>query len=142
MNGEKNYTDAKIGAGIAGYCISKTSANKKLAWAFLRYLLSREGQQAMALHGLNLASIRKDLSDPKVANWGKGYENLNLEAYTWGSEYKMCPEFFKYAPIAAKKSIDTAVRELFNDGTNMKLTIDKAISNCKKAIDDAFAEAE
>ena len=54
----------------------------------------------------------------------------------------MCPEFFKYAPIAAKKSIDTAVRELFNDGTNMKLTIDKAISNCKKAIDDAFAEAE
>ena len=142
VNGEKNYTDAKIGAGIAGYCISKTSANKKLAWAFLRYLLSREGQQTMALHGLNLASIRKDLSDPKVANWGKGYENLNLEAYTWGSEYKMCPEFFKYAPIAAKKSIDTAVRELFNDGTNMKLTIDKAISNCKKAIDDAFAEAE
>lgn len=141
VNGEKDYSAAKIGAGIAGYCISRTSANKAVAWAFLRYLLSNKGQQAMALNGLNLASIRKDLSDPKVANWGKGFENLNLEAYTWGSQYKVCPEFFKYAPISAKKGIDTAVRELFNDGTNMKLTVDKAVSNCKKAIDNALSDA-
>ena len=140
-DGTKDYSNAKIGAGIAGYCISKTSANKSLAWAFLRYLLSNEGQQEMALNGLNLASIRKDLSDPKVANWGKGYESFNLEAYTWGSQYKMCPDFFKYAPIAAKKGMDIAICELFNDGTNMKISIAKAISNCKEAIDSALNEA-
>ena len=70
--GAKDYSKAKIGAGIAGYCISRTSSNKSLAWAFLRYLLSKGGQQEMALNGLNLASIRKDLTDPKTANWGKG----------------------------------------------------------------------
>lgn len=140
--GAKDYSKAKIGAGIAGYCISRTSSNKSLAWAFLRYLLSKGGQQEMALNGLNLASIRKDLTDPKTANWGKGYDALNLEAYTWGSEYKMSPEFFQYTKIGAKKGIDTAIKELFVDGTNMKVTVDKAISNCKNAIDVAISSAQ
>ena len=141
-NGVKNYDNAKIGAGVAGYSISKTSANKAIAWAFLRYLLSRDGQQEMALNGLNLASIRKDLADPKTANWGSGYENLNLEAYTWGSQYKMSADFFQYTKIGAKKGIDTALKELFNDGTNMKISVDKAISNCKNAIDVAIQSAQ
>jgi len=64
----KDYSNAKIGAGIAGYCISKTSQNKNLAWQFLLSLLSKDGQQNMANNGLNLASIRKDLSNPTVAN--------------------------------------------------------------------------
>ena len=139
-NGEKDYSNAKIGAGIAGYCITKPSKNKDLAWAFLRHLLSKDGQQNMALNGLNLASIRKDLSDPATANWGKGYEKFNLAAYTWGSEYKMSPTFFEYAPIKAKTAIDKAVTDLFVDGTNMKKSIKEAIASCKKAIDDAMAD--
>ena len=94
----------------------------------------------MALNGLNLASIRKDLSDPAVANWGKGYENFNLAAYTWGSQYKTSPSFFEYAPIKAKTAIDKALTDLFVDGTNMKKTTQEAIASCKKAIDDAMAD--
>ncbi|MDY2880513.1 MAG: extracellular solute-binding protein [Candidatus Borkfalkiaceae bacterium] len=139
-DGTTDYSNAKIGAGIAGYCITKTSQNKDISWAFLCHLLSKEGQQNMALNGLNLASIRKDLSDPAVANWGKGYENFNLEAYTWGSQYKTSPSFFEYAPIKAKTAIDKALTDLFVDGTNMKKTTQEAIASCKKAIDDAMAD--
>lgn len=136
-DGTKDYSNAKIGAGIAGYCITKTSKNKDTAWAFLRYLLSKDGQQAMALSGLNLASIRKDLSDPTTANWGSGYENFNLSAYTYGSQYKVAPRFFEYSPISKKTDIDKAVTDLFVDGTNMKITLAKAIENCKKSLEDA-----
>ena len=54
----------------------------------------------------------------------------------------MSPEFFQYTKIGAKKGIDTAIKELFVDGTNMKVTVDKAISNCKSAIDVAISSAQ
>ena len=123
----------KIGSGIAGYCISKFSQNKDLCWQFLNYMLSYEGQQRMGENGLNLASIRKDLSDHTKANWGKGYESLNLSAYLYGSEYKLDSSFLSRAPIEAKPDITTAITDLFANVCNPN----KDLAGClETAIDD------
>ncbi len=129
-----------IGAGIAGYGITKASKNKDVAWLFLSYLLSYEGQQLMANNGLNLASIRKDLSDYTVANWGGKYKDLNLSAYTYGSEYKISTDFFVRTKLSAKAGIQQAIIQLMINATNKEKDIDKAIRTCKKDIDDALID--
>lgn len=130
----------KIGAGAAGYSICSTSKNKDVAWAFLSYLLSQKGQQKMALNGLNLASIRKDLSDHTKANWGKNYENLNLSAYTYGAEYKIATEFFTRTKLTAKAAIQQSLVQLFTDATNASKPIADAISSAKRGIDYALID--
>lgn len=130
----------KIGAGIAGYAISSSSKNKEIAWAFLMYLLSYQGQQKMALNGLNLASIRKDLSDPEVANWGKEFKDLNLAAYTFGSEYKKSTDFFIRASLTAKSPLDQAVRQMFISAQNASKDITKLLETAKRDVDDALVE--
>ena len=136
----KDYNQPKIGAGVAGYSITKTSKNKEVAWAFLTYLLSRKGQQKMALNGLNLASIRRDLSDYKTANWGKGYENINLAAYTYGSEYKIGSNYFERTKLTAKAGIQAALTQLFMNATNKSKNIDEIIDLAERDIDDAMLD--
>lgn len=138
---ETNNTP-KIGAGVAGYAINAESKNKELAWAFLTLMLSEYGQQLMADNGLNLASIRKDLSDPKTANWGKKYEDLNLSAYTFGSEYKVSTDFFVRTKLSAKAGIQRAIMQMFNDACNMEKAadIDKIVNSAVRDISDAMVD--
>ena len=130
----------KIGAGIAGYAINSKSKNKEIAWAFLTYLLSHQGQQNMANNGLNLASIRKDLSDPSVANWGLKYANLNLQAYTYGSEYKISTDFFVRTKLSAKAGIQQALKQMFNSASNASKNIDDIIKTAVADINDAMID--
>ncbi len=132
----------KIGAGIAGYAINSASQNKELAWAFLTYMLSYTGQQEMALNGLNLASIRQDLSDYTTANWGKGYETLNLSAYTFGSEYKVSTDFFVRTTLSAKAGLQQALQQMFNNASNAEKAkdIDGIIATTVRDMEDAMIE--
>lgn len=132
----------KIGAGVAGYAINAASKNKELAWAFLTYLSSYAGQQKMALNGLNLASIRKDLSDYKNANWGKDYETLNLSAYTYGSEYKVSSDFFTRTKLSAKAGLQQAIKQMFNNACNAEKAkdMDAIISATVRDMKDAMIE--
>ena len=132
----------KIGAGIAGYAINAASENKEIAWAFLTYLLSYEGQQKMALNGLNLASIRQDLADYKTANWGKGYETLNLSAYPYGSEYKISTDFFVRTTLSAKAGLQQALQQMFNSASNAEKAkdIDSIIATTVRDMEDAMIE--
>lgn len=132
----------KIGAGIAGYAISSESKNKELAWAFLQFMLSEYGQQRMALNGLNLASIRKDLAESTEANWRTQYPNVNMDAYTWGSEYKVACPFFERVPLTAKENIDLALKQMFNSASNAAKynDIDKIIRTAVSDVNDALIE--
>lgn len=138
---KKNNTP-KIGAGVAGYAINAQSKNKDLAWAFLTFMFSEYGQQRMALNGLNLASIRKDLSDPATANWGLKYKELNLEAYTWGSEYKTSTDFFTRGPLSAKAGLQQAVSQMFNSACNAEKAkdINAIINTAVRDMDYALQE--
>lgn len=128
----------KIGSGIAGYCIKKDSPNKALCYKFLTYMLSYEGQQRMGENGLNLASIRKDLSDYTVANWGKGFESLNLSAYLYGSEYKIDSKFLSRADVGAKSDITVALTDLFTNVCNPAKDLDTCLETALEDLEDAL----
>ena len=130
----------KIGSGIAGYAINKASANKDAAWAFLNYMISVEGQQRMALGGLNLPSIRKDLADFTTANWGIGYTDFNLGAYLYGLEYKITVDFLQYYDAKYKSDLDLALKDLFNNAGNVNKTIEECITLVVRDIEDALAD--
>lgn len=132
----------KIGAGVAGYAINSQSKNKEVAWAFLTFMLSEYGQQRMAENGLNLASIRKDLSDPSTANWGKDYRELNLSAYTWGAEYKTSTDFFTRTKLSAKAGIQQAIKQMFTNASNAEKAkdINAIISSAVRDINDAMID--
>lgn len=132
----------KIGCGIAGYAINNKSEYKDLCWQFLNLILSKDGQQEMALNGLNVASIRKDLSDHKTANWGKQYADYNLSAYVYGSEYMVDASFLSRVNLAAKADISSAINDLFSYAQDASRDIDDAIASCKENMQDAIDNAE
>ena len=134
------YSMPKIGCGIAGYAINSKTKHKAACWQFLNTMMSYDGQQAMAEGGLNLPSIRKDLQNRDTANWMKKYSALNLEAYTYGAEYKIVPEFISWADPRAKASLDLAVRDLFYNATrnDKENPIEFAIKECKLELEDAL----
>ncbi|MCK9235106.1 MAG: extracellular solute-binding protein [Acholeplasmataceae bacterium] len=129
----------KIGSGVAGYSINANTQYKDESWAFLNYLLSFEGQERMAEGGLKLPSIRKDLADFTTAEWGKGYENLNLGAYLYGPQYKLSIEFLNYFDPKYKPDLDLAIRDLFNNASNPDRTIRDALDIALRDIDDALS---
>ncbi len=110
INGEDSYS----GMGFAGYAFNsklKDDADQlNIAAAFMAYLMSFEGQQRVAGEGgLTLPSIRTDLgTDNPDANWHKTYSSqFNVEAYTYGSQYKIGIDFINGAdPIFATDLIN------------------------------------
>ena len=128
----------KIGSGIAGYTINAQTEYKDESWAFLNYLMSYDGQQNLALGGLNLPSIRKDLEDYTVANWGAGYTDFNLGAYLYGKDYKITVEFLQYFDPKYKSDLDLALKDLFNNATNVDKTIEESIAIAVRDMNDAL----
>lgn len=77
-----------IGAGTAGYCGYGGSEHPELVWQFMKYMLTKDGQNAIADSGVNYVPVRKDMADytdSENNHWGKGYEQFNLSAYTYKS---------------------------------------------------------
>lgn len=126
----------KIGCGIAGYAINSKTKHKVACWQFLNTMISYDGQQAMATGGLNLPSVRKDLQTIGEANWTKGYEHLNLSAYTYGSEYKITPDFLSWPDPRAKAGLVTATTDLFYNASRDDKDIEYAIRVCKDEVQD------
>lgn len=91
--------NGKIGCGFAGWGISSRSSatQRNLAWQFLSYMISKEGQMALINNGLATPSIRIDLAEEK--QWSKGFENLNLDAWLVSEDKKICTDYFvKFDP--------------------------------------------
>lgn len=91
--------NGKIGCGFAGWGISSRSSatQRDIAWQFLSYMISKEGQMALINNGLATPSIRIDLAEEK--KWSKGFENLNLDAWLVSEDKKICTDYFvKFDP--------------------------------------------
>ena len=132
----------KIGCGAAGYSVYDGSENKDLAWQFLKILLSKEGQNIMADSGSNYVPVRKDMAD--YANpenhWGKGYEDLNLSAYTYNCGAGDDPDWNCYTTYIARKapkyasSVGSALSTLIANYCNGVADYATSIRSCTNAI--------
>ena len=132
-------TQSKIGSGIAGYSIYAGSDYKNEAWAFLSFLMGRDGQEALADGGLNLPSVRKDLQDLSTAGWAEGYTDFNLSAYTWGEQYKTGVTAFEYFDAKYKYDLDLALKDMFQRATDRERTIDQILELALDDIDYALS---
>lgn len=132
----------KIGCGAAGYSVYDGSENKDLAWQFLKILLSKEGQNIMADSGSNYVPVRKDMADyTNLENhWGKGYEDLNLSAYTYNCGAGDDPDWNCYTTYIARKapkyasSVGSAISTLIANYCNGVADYATSIRSCTNAI--------
>lgn len=126
-----------IGAGIAGYAVSSTTKNRDVAWQFLKFMLSKQGQNIIAEQGTNYPPIRKDMSDVNdpTNSWTKGYENFNLEAYLWAAKHDaLCmTDFILEAPQYSTDLI-SSVQTLISDYVVVEDPMDEAIAACNKKL--------
>ena len=139
----------KIGAGIAGYAINRKTLNEEinadtkksdLAWAFLNHMISYDGQQALGGAGLKLPSVRKDLSsDNPAANWNKSSGNLNMNAYTYGSAYKIDIEFMRSFPAGYMTDLDFALKDLFINASDKTKSIESCIATAVRDFNNAVS---
>ncbi len=133
-----NEEDPQIGCGVSGYAVSSDSENRDVAWAFLKFMVSREGQNCIADSGKNYPPIRKDMADPKDPenHWGLGLECYNLEAFTWASNHDaISPTIFITArPQRATDMLD-AIGVMIGNYVDIGYTLDQAIARGQASLE-------
>lgn len=123
-----------IGTGVAGYGIYSRSSNRDLAWTFLRFILTLDGQEALAGGGMTTNPIRKDMSDPSQYVWGKELveKGINMSAYTYGTQYCIPTDFFTYYDSDIYSDLWESVSTMVVDALG-SMSVDEAI---RKAVDN------
>lgn len=123
-----------IGCGFAGWGISSTTSGEQrdLAWAFLKYMISYDGQMALINAGLATPSIRIDLAEEK--QWSKGFENINLDAWLQWDEYKVSSKFFITQDPSATFDIYRALQNFMKNLVD-PMTMGSSVKSVEKCID-------
>ena len=132
----------KVGAGVSGYCVASTitdQTQRDIAWQFLKFMLSREGQNVIADCGTNYPPLRKDMADftdSENNHWGKGFENYNMSAFTWaGANNAICPTDFVLAHAERADDLQKVIVKLIGDYIDTGKTLDKAIATAKQQLE-------
>ena len=130
-----------VGTGVSGYCVSSTikdQAKRDIAWQFLKYMLTREGQNIIADCGTNYPPMRKDMADPKNPenHWGVGYEAYNLEAFTWASNNNaICPTDFILAHAERADDLQKVIQTLIGNYIDTGRTLDYSLGLAKQQLE-------
>ena len=130
-----------VGCGVSGYCVSSTitdQARRDIAWQFLKFMLSKEGQNIIADCGTNYPPIRRDMADPKNPenHWGVGYEAYNLEAFTWASENDaICPTDFILAHAERADDLQTVIETLIGNYIDTGRSLDDSLNIAEQQLE-------
>lgn len=116
INGENGVT----GYGVPGYGIYSgiDESKRDLAWQFLSFMLSADGQNALAKAGMNTPSVRADLQDYNTAAWGEGFRDINLAATTYETERNYSEGFFLNFAATTKTGLLGACSNFVNNIMN------------------------
>lgn len=74
--------------GTTGYAINSRSDKKDIAWKFLQFIMSEEGQNTISASGANVPIIKSMQTDPN-ATWKTGIDflkNVDQSAFTFDSK--------------------------------------------------------
>ena len=131
----------KIGCGFVGYGISATAEGVKrdLAWAFLHYMISQEGQMTLINGGLATPSIRVDLAEEK--QWSKGFQDLNLDAWLVHGDKKVATNFFMAKEPSCANELLTSVQSFMKDVCDStSISVDMCVKRFVERIEEAIAQ--
>jgi ABC-type glycerol-3-phosphate transport system substrate-binding protein len=128
----------KVGSGFAGWGISaKTEGDKRdLAWQFLNYMISEEGQLALINAGSSTPSIRVDLAMEK--SWAKGFEAYNLDAYLVNDEYKVASQWFTKTDPKYTFEILLSTQEFIKSLVESQKSVETCINKAQADIEEAI----
>lgn len=147
-----NGDSGVFGFGVPGYGIFAgiDETKRDLAWQFLNYIISYEGQEYLAKAGMKTPSVREDLQDYNTASWGEGYRDLNLEATVWEPERNYSETFFLSYPASKKQILVNTISSFINEvmtytGTEVgslkpEYTIASCIEECVKNLNKYIAK--
>lgn len=131
-----------IGGGLAGYAINKDCKDKDACFALMSYMLSEEGQDAMAAGGNNLAPINKKVATDTNARWRSEFDTrgINMNGYLYGMEYKIGQDFVTCVNAKFKADLVSALSSLAENSLNPGRTVEECIAKVVKELKDAFVE--
>ena len=116
-------SDPKVGTGTTGYGICTSSENPDLAWEFIRYMMSENGQTVLSETGKAVPSMIS-LQEGENPGWKQFYSqyNYNHDAFVYAPERDVVMDYYDMLSSAEAKTHDDALRALFEaywrqDGT-------------------------
>ncbi len=106
--------DPKVGTGTTGYGICTSSENPDLAWEFIRYMMSENGQTVLSETGKAVPSMIS-LQEGENPGWKNFYSqyNYNHDAFVYAPERDVVMDYYDMLTSAKAKTHDDALRALF-----------------------------
>lgn len=130
--------DPKIPAGTSGFGIYTGSKNKNVAWAFINFIMSEEGQLTLSKTG-NIVPILKSLAEDPNAEWrklknGVGRE-INNDVFIMHSDRDVVSKYFGNIPGASFPLFRSSWSDFCSDILNGRKTIAVALNNLRVSIE-------
>jgi ABC-type glycerol-3-phosphate transport system substrate-binding protein len=105
-----------VPGGCSGYAISAKSQYKELAWKFLQYISSKEGQELFGTGGDSVPVLKECIEDPN-SSWRKYRPELNLnhEAFVYNADDENVNYFNRIDPhkaLAATNAVSGILWEM------------------------------
>ncbi len=99
-----------VGVGCSGYGINSHSSKKDDAWEFLKFIISKEGQEAFCDTG-NGVPVLKSMRNEGV--WRqRPTEGLNQEAFVYEGTDDLFLNYYCHAPATVYSDLDTRFQQL------------------------------
>lgn len=112
-----------VSAGCTGYAIYRDSENKDAAWAFLHFMMTQQGQEALSRTG-NVVPVlvsEREKEDPVWKNYPEGIE-IDHDMFIAHSERGIQMDFLRQLPTQTHEEALSYLRSMYTSvlysGTN------------------------
>ncbi len=131
------------GTGTTGYGIGKNSENKALAWKFIEYMMSADGQEMLSQSGLIVPSL-KSIAEAENASWRNAIEGLDddaCDAFIYEGTTDVIPDYYDTLSSVYMSGYDSAVvnmlHSIFSDTSK---SVRGAVNTCKLEINTFISQ--
>lgn len=99
-----------VGVGCSGYGINAHSAHKDEAWEFLKFIISREGQEVYGKTGMGVPVLQSMKNDSSWRDYP--LKGLNQEAFVYSGTEDLFLNYYCYADADLYSDLDTVYTQL------------------------------
>lgn len=123
------------GAGTTGYGISKSSKNKVVAWKFLEYLMSKDGQEEISKSGTITPSL-KSVAEDENAIWRTTIP-INSDAFVYAGTKDVIYDFYDMLDSVMMSGYDGSIQNMLTKYfQSPDADLEAYIKTCKRDINN------
>ena len=123
-----------VGTGTTGYGIGRGSDQKGLAWQFLAYMMSEEGQNAMSTSGGIVPSLIS-LAEDENAVWRTMFPGINHDAFIYEGTNDVVPDYYDTIEVRDSSAYDAAIANMLHQIMGNGMDVGPAVLTCQREID-------